>query len=519
MANQFLMAIVMLFFYKTIRFFLSRKISFLYTSILGVATPIFVHSKYMLPEPILMLAISGAIYFYFKSFYSKNTVEKDERTTNESVSKVKDKQNISLFVSGLFIGFSLLTRPDAPILWVLFSLLVLLKFYIEYFKETKNKFLTKSFFYLLGVLIFSLFFAVSNFVRYGSITETGYTIDRDVMMIALENNIQKLKIDQEDSYKIASKLYSKDKESAETKEAIYELNLLKTEFDSKNKYLEETKKNIEKYGVKPNTIDNNGFTNYLYGVYLTILNPNRSILFLSPVLIFLFFGIRKFYSKFKSETIVFAMIFFAYLTLYSLRAPLSYAGSAAWGVRYILPMYLFFGLFFIGLGDYTSLFDKKWNKLKISFYSLFLISIIFQFIGSSINYQSVQMPLEYACKQKYGTSDMTWAHESRKQLMTTFSASLLLNNVNVLNGTLPSVLQENLPSSTILGIKSNYEKTAVTGPNDWFFYELFFPNSDKNQNRLTNRIENKGSYKFFFIILIGLLISSSYMLLRKLENE
>ena len=80
------------------------------------------------------------------------------------------------------------------------------------------------------------------------------------------------------------------------------------------------------------------------------------------------------------------------------------------------------------------------------------------------------MPLEYACKQKFGTEDMRWARKSRKELMTTYRASLLKNNLSIINGKPPVVLKSFLGEDIYKKIDRSGQMPG--GVNDWFFKKV-----------------------------------------------
>ena len=456
--NQFFSALSVLFIFLILGLFLDKRKALLYTVFFGLGTPIFVHSKYFLPEPITLFIFTASIYFFFLHF--------------------KKKWKYSLFFSGLFTGASLLCRPDAPIFFIFFILLVVTQLYRS--KVDLKKYLLH---FLLGVSVFSLVFAYSNFSRYGSIFETGYTLDRNEIVISLKEDISHNEIEVNNMLQKAQLLYSKDQNSTETKKAIENYRLLAGSLESQKKYLQDTEKVLRDYDDL-STIQTNGFLKYLYGMVLILIYPNRSIFFLSPFLLLLLLGTKEFYRKFKIETIFFAVILFGYLSLYALRAPLSYAGSAAWGVRYLLPMYPLLFLLVIGYERTTLAKSKVW---KYILYSFVVLSVVFQIIGSSVNYQSIQMPLEYSCKKKLGDADMTWAFESRKSMMTDFSSSLLLNNARILTGNLN---------------QDQIEYRVETGANDWFFYQVI-----KGEGRLVQGKDKMlGDLKlliFFMVIIIG----------------
>lgn len=474
LTNGILFSVTLMFFYMTLKLHLPKKKALLYTLLLGLATPVFVHSKYLLPEAVTSLAFMGAIFYFF----------------NWKISK----KSCKLFLSGIFVGFSLLVRPDAPIFYLIFTGLAL---FIA-FKHDKDNFKRHAIAYLVGLFIFSSIFAITNYTRYGSITESGYTLTRDAQIEGLQRELPPL-------YAEAKKLSETDKDAPDTQ-------MLVQEFMSKQRFLEDLEKAKKEHGSTPKTIATNSIGNYFYGLYLIIVNPNRSILFISPVLLFIFLGFKGFWREFKYESIGFLLILVAYFSLYALRAPLSYAGSAAWGVRYLLPTYFIFSLLFIGF-EKNSGFN---NSLKrYLFIALFGLSFVYQIIGSAVNYQSVQMPLEYACKYKYGDKDMTWARESRKLLMTAPSASLLINNLQIMSGGYPSSLNSfDIPEELYSQLENAFIGDVV--PNDWLFYEAI----TGQKGRLSKGRDLSGYNGIFmlFLILTGLSVYLIYSNVMKKED-
>ncbi|MDA3886023.1 MAG: hypothetical protein PF638_10570, partial [Candidatus Delongbacteria bacterium] len=141
---------------------------------------------------------------------------------------------------------------------------------------------------------------------------------------------------------------------------------------------------------------------------------------------------------------------------------------------------------------------------KHSFLSILILSGIFQIIGSSINYQHVQMPLENVITQVYGKENIRM---SRIQLMTKANSSLRLNNAQILTGNVPQVIKQHLSEDVINNnVKPQYANNA--GPNDWFFYDLF------NEKALTQNINNKSNFKILFFILLLISGGSIYLLVR-----
>jgi hypothetical protein len=454
--NQVFSALSVLIMFLIFSIFMSGKKALFYASLFGLGTPLFVHSKYFLPEPLTLLAITLSIYFLVRF--------------------KKEKRPLFIFFAGLSASYSLLTRPDAPLFAGIFFILSL------YMILRSNKLLLfkNTIILILGFSVFSAVFMISNYQRYGSMTETGYTLDRNEVKAALEKSIP-------DAYEKAVKAYQQDESSRETA-------ILVRKFQDQQKFLEDNEKILADYGNQNTAFYTNGFLNFLHGIYLILFSPNRSVFLLSPFLLLMLVVSFRYYKKFKVEFILSGIMISSYLILYALRAPLSYAGSAAWGIRYMLPVYPV--LFMSAVFYERSEFSKKITVRKI-FYSLCIISVIFQLAGSGVNYQSVQMPLEYKSKQIYGEEDMTWAHESRKSMMTDFSSSLLLNNTRIIMGNLT-------PEQKAYGVE--------TGPNDWFFLQVI-----KGQGMLLRGKEHlTGNFKLLFFLILLTLGGSSYYIYKSL---
>jgi len=444
--------------------FLRPGRSLFYTLVFAAGTPLFVHSKYFLPEPVALLTIVTSFYYLLKFR--------------------KVKKTVFIFLSGLSAGYSLLARPDAPIFLLFF---ILLSVYTA-FRLSKCTFVKNSVLFLLGVSVFSTVFLITNYYRYGSYLETGYTQNREEIKRSLEKDIQ----DTYKKFETSAGLVRKEDVSDENYVAALKYY---RQFQSQQKFLEETNKLISEHGDENTAISTNGPVKFIYGIYLILLSPNRSVFFLSPVLIMLLIPMFLNFKRFKIEFILTGCIVAGYLALYALRAPLSYAGSAAWGVRYLLPVYpvMFLGAIFL---ERSGMLENKIYKRVLI--ALFGISVFFQIVGSSVNYQSVQMPLEYKCKQIYGGSDMTWAHESRKRMMTGFSSSLLVNNLRIMSGSLTE-------EQEAYGVE--------TGPNDWFFWQVL-----KGKGRLVEG-KDTGPFKVLLFMLLIAAAGSAYLLFRTAAGE
>lgn len=456
--NQIFAALSVMMMYLIFSLYLNRKKALFYTLLFGLGTPLFVHSKYFLPEPVTLLAITSALYFLLRFR--------------------KEQKPSLIFFSGLSAGYSLLSRPDAPIFAGLFFILAV---YIIY-KANKCLLIKFTTFLISGFSVFTMVFLISNYQRYGSFFETGYTLNRSEVIASLEKELPI-------TYEKAAAAYQNDQNSKET-------SILVQQFQSQQKFLEDQKKAAGEFGNESTALSTNGAVNFIHGIYLILFSPNRSIFLLSPFLLIILFGISACFKKYRIEFILTASIFFGYLALYALRAPLSYAGSAAWGIRYMLPVY---PLLFMAVIFYERSEISKNRAVKYMFYYLCAVSVLFQIIGSSVNYQSVQMPLEYKSKQIYGDKDMTWAHESRKSMMSDFSSSLLLNNARIMSGTLT-------PEQKEYGVDA--------GPNDWFFWQVI-----KGEGRLLQGKENVlGSFKLILFLLTITITGTGYYFYRQIHS-
>lgn len=457
--NQVFSALSVLMIFMILSLYMSKRKALLYCSLFGLGTPLFVHSKYFLPEPLTLLSIISSVYFLLKFR--------------------REKKSLYVFFSGLSAGYSLLTRPDAPIFAGIF---LIMTFY--YISQQDKKLLIRNASYLMfGFSIFAAVFAASNFQRYGSVLETGYTLDRNEVKASLESEIPR-------TYEKAAAAYQTDQNSKET-------SILVQQFQSQQKHLEDINKVINEYGEGNTAFYTSGTANFFHGLYLILISPNRSVFILSPFLFLLLFSLFKYFKKNKVSFLIAGSILAGYLVLYALRAPLSYAGSAAWGIRYMLPVYpiLFLSVIFF---ERSEILNNKY--IRNTFYTLCAISILFQVIGSSVNYQSVQMPVEYKSKKIYGDKDMTWAQESRKSMMTDFSSSLLLNNARIMAGVLT-------PEQKEYGVD--------TGPNDWFFYQVL-----KGEGRLVQGKEHSlGNFKLILLLLLLTIGGTGFFIFRNSSTQ
>ncbi|MBN2790143.1 MAG: hypothetical protein JXR69_08130 [Candidatus Delongbacteria bacterium] len=487
-SGSILFALAMMFMYKLFSLLVSNRKSLLFVLAIGLATPVFVLSKMLFPEPFVMFAISGSLYYYFKF-----SIKRSE---------------ISLLYCGLLTGLTLIMRPDSPIFYSLMIILVLVKLFN--YKASTKKYL----YFFAGIVVFTTVFFFNNYLKFGSFIETGYTVNkyhRNEVITALQSDIIELPDRIQSKLITAQEAVKADKNSNISKQLVSEYYSLDKSLKDKNSYLLDLKEN-EKFRINDVLAakGDEGFArllkDYFYGLYLILIFPNRAIFFLSPIFLFVVFGIKGFYERFKLESIFYSLIFFAYLSLYALRAPYGYSGTAAWGIRYMLPMFLILSLFLTGVDKFLNPDHPKYKLFKYSFLSLLVLSALFQIIGSAINYQHVQMPLENVITQVYGKENIRM---SRIQLMTKANSSLLLNNAQILTGNVPEVIKPHLSEDVIkYNIKPQY--TNNSGPNDWFFYDLVIA----EQKQLTGNLKNPSNYKLLFFVLIMLAIGSSYYVIR-----
>ncbi len=454
--NQIFSALSMFLVFLILSMLMTKKKAFIYSVLFGIATPVFVHSKYLMPEPITMLSITASLYFLAR--FSKTG------------------KPVFIFLSGLSAGYSLLARPDSPIFAAIFSAYAL---YTAY-RSGKTSLIKNAALYVTGALVFTSVFFVSNYRRYGSFLETGYTLNIIEVRTALEKGVA-------ETYEKALKAYEKDQTSRETA-------LLVTQFQHRQRFLEDIDKLIETHGEKSTAFYTNGFANFLHGIYLILFSPNRSIIFLSPFLIILLASAVTGLKKYRTKVLFASATFFSYMILYALRAPLSFAGSAAWGIRYMLPVY---PLLFLSAILYENSAVSKKKAVKRIFYGLCFLSVAIQLVGSAVNYQSVQMPVEYRAKLDYGEEGNEWITRSRLRMMTGFSSSLPVNNARIIAGSLT-------PEQKAYGVE--------TGPNDWFFYQVL-----KGEGMLLRGKEHmNGGFKAMLFMLILSLGSSSYFIYKNI---
>ena len=124
--------------------------------------------------------------------------------------------------------------------------------------------------------------------------------------------------------------------------------------------------------------------------------------FINPVLIFVFWALKDFWKKYRYESIILGIIFFAHVLLYSNRGPGGFSGSSAWGIRYMVPMA---GFMVIVMGIFVDKIIGTRSLLFKIFVIVFAISIAFQYVGVSNVYLDTQNYLD----ERYNTPEDKWA--------------------------------------------------------------------------------------------------------------
>ena len=272
-------------------------------------TQAFVHTKFLMPDPLASLVFLS-IFLCFLKFEKRG-----------------DRKWL-LYMGGL-CGAAAHVRPDSFlfIIGILVGLFLIIKKDFEKGKKSFQTTLSDITVFVIPVFIFLILFAFYNYLRFGSILETGYT------------------------------------------KVVEERGLAAS-------YL------LGQFSLKK----------LLLGLAGMWIIPNRSMFFINPVLIFSLFSLKSFWRKYRRPALIIGIALVFYMLLYANRGPYGFAGSAAWGQRYLLPMTAFMvlpmGLFL------EKVLPSNKTGLKILFVGVLIVSIVIQFIGASQNYQSFQTPLE-----------------------------------------------------------------------------------------------------------------------------
>ena len=301
----------------------SVKTSILLALIYGIGTMAWVHSRYLMPEPLTTVVYLTAFLFLLK--YRKT------------------RKVTWLFLCGCLTGFALIVRPDAPLFIIAIVFGTLWSFYDDYRKQRKTLtvLLREGLTFLLPLFFFFAVYAYYNYERFGNVFELGYA--------------------------------TKAQEVSESGRRYGEMRI-------------------------------KSFGDTLLGFLGMWIIPCRSMFFINPVLIFIFWALKDFWRKYKFEFIIVGIAFVLHVFLYSNRGPIGFPGSSAWGIRYMVPMASFM-VIIMGIFVNKIMTHRKGRPYFKVFAAVFLISALFQFVGTSVTYQDTQVQLE----DQYNTPDDKWA--------------------------------------------------------------------------------------------------------------
>lgn len=321
--NQILTAIACIILFDICRELkYSKKTSIVLTLVYGVGTMAWVHSRYLMPEPLTTIVYLTAFLFLLKY---RNTTK-----------------TIWLFLCGCFTGLSLIVRVDAPLFILAIVIGVLIIFYDTYHQKRKRvvTIARDGLIFILPLILFFLVYAYFNYTRFGSVFEVGYaTKARGI------------------------KWYEED----------------------------------EGYKQK------NMIARALLGFAGMWIIPCRSIFFINPVLIFIFWAVKDFWRKFRFECLIIGIMCILHVLLYSSRGPHGFSGSSAWGIRYMIP---FVAFMVVVMGTFVGkiFVPRKRTPLIKIFTVIFVVSVALQLIGMSMTYHLTQNYLN----DNYAAPDMEW---------------------------------------------------------------------------------------------------------------
>ncbi|UCE19701.1 MAG: glycosyltransferase family 39 protein [Gemmatimonadota bacterium] len=277
--------------------------------------------------------------------------------------KYKNKNKVTwLFLCGCFTGLSIIVRPDAPLFILGMIVGVVVVFYTQYRDGRKklDAIVREGVLFLTPLVFFFGVYAYYNHARFGNIFESGY------------------------STKGRQELDSKGYESP--------------------------------FRVRSMTDTLLGFA----GMWII---PCRSMFFINPVLIFIFFALTDFWKKYRYELLIIGIIFIPHVIVYSNRGPSSFPGGGSWGIRYMVPMTSFMVII---MGIFVERIMKHRNRIFKIFVAVFVLSAFFQFIGASRSYQDTQHYLE----KNYNTPEDDGI---ARRMMNVFPKwNLITQNINLL---------------------------------------------------------------------------------------
>ena len=297
----------------------STKTSIILTLTYGIGTMAWVHSRFLMPEPLTTVLYLTAFLFLLRF----------KNTKNEKWS----------FLCGCFTGLSLLVRPDAPLFALSIGAGVFMVLYSFYRQKNKDLWCTVRavILFVVPLILFSCVNAFYNYTRFGDFLEFGYS--------------------------------TKVQEVTGSDEGLRGYSLF-------------------------------GISMMLQGFAGMWIIPCRSIFFINPVLIFIFWAVKDFWKKFKFEFVIIGTMLLLHVLFYTNRGPTAFAGSSAWGVRYMVP-WVSFMVIVIGIFVDRIMRDRKRKPVLKYFILVLILSSTFQFIGSSQNYQDTQLRLEKEYNDKW----------------------------------------------------------------------------------------------------------------------
>jgi hypothetical protein len=237
-----------------------------------------------------------------------------------------------LLWAGCLAGVSLLVRSDAPVFVLGLSVGLSMLLLGEYRKSpgTIRHLMLNGLVFVLPIVIFIAIYAYYNYARFGDVLELGYSTKAEIVT-----------------------------------EATGE--------------------------VKAHTVENIRGT--LLGFAGMWIVPCRSMFFINPVLIFIFWSLKDFWKKHRVEFVTIGILLFLHVLLYSNRGSDGFSGSSAWGIRYMVPMTAFM-VIIMGVFVENIIMRRSDRRLRNVFIIVLTLSVVIQFVGASMNYQVTQVHLE-----------------------------------------------------------------------------------------------------------------------------
>lgn len=401
----------------------SKRTSLVIALIYGIGTMAWVHSRYLMPEPLTTVVYLSAFLFLLK---------------------YKHKEELKwLFLCGCFTGLALIVRPDAPLFILGLGIGVLALLYIQHRdgKKDVGSIVKGILLFGLPVIFFLAIYAYYNYARFGHVLELGYSTKGQV---------------------------------DETREASESVPRVPGIADTLKGRVDETS---EGYGYIPRV---RGITDTFVGFAGMWIIPCRSIFFINPVLIFIFWAMKDFWKKYRFEFIIIGIIFILHVFLYSNRGSIGFPGSSAWGVRYMVPM-ISFMVIIMGMFVEKVISGRHKKSYSKIFTTVFIISVLFQLIGNSMTYHATQISLE----EQYQTEEEKW--KARKTMNLNPRWNLITQNT----------------------------KWLLSGRTDLMYYN-YLDRENVNLNKYMWERGVPGWVGVSLVLLIITLIVSGYLLFRHL---